>query len=57
MSNKIKRRKMKSVKIWYEGELYTFKGGYAKVPGCMYQNKPMMVSIKNFREMTKGELV
>lgn len=51
------KRKTKTVRITYEGEVYTFKNGYAKVPGVLYQGKPMLISIKNFREMTKGELL
>jgi len=44
---------MKTVRIKFDDEMYIFKNGYAKVPGCLYKGKPMLISLKYFKEMAQ----
>lgn len=35
----------------HDGEVYTFRNSVAKVPGCLYKGKPMLISLKTFKEL------
>ena len=37
----------------HDGEKYFFKNMVAKVPGCLFQGRPMRVTLKEFNELTR----
>lgn len=41
------------IKKSFDGELYTFKNGKAVIPGCSWKHKPMYITLKEFKELTK----
>jgi hypothetical protein len=49
MSSKIKAGR--KIKKRYDGETYSFKNGFAIVPGVRFQGKPMRISLKEFKEL------
>jgi hypothetical protein len=46
------KRQTRTVIKKNEGEVYTFRNGVAKVPGCNYRGKPMMITLKEYKELT-----
>jgi len=46
------KRKIRTVIKKDEGEVYTFRNGVAKVPGCRFGGKPMLITMKEFKELT-----
>ena len=38
----------------HDGEVYHFKNGFAKVPGCIFSGKPMKISLKEFQQLKEA---
>ena len=56
LKRKLKRKRKHNpnvIHVKYEDEIYVFKNGFAEVPGVRSQGKPILISIKNFREMVE----
>lgn len=47
------KRKTKTVIKKYDDEIYVFKNGIAKVPGTYFQKKQMLITLKEFNELSK----
>lgn len=47
------KRKMRTIRKEHDGERYTFRDGVAKVPGCWFQGKPMVITIEEFDELSR----
>jgi hypothetical protein len=46
------KRQTKIIIKKHDGETYIFKNGIAKVPGCSWKKRPVMIPIKEFKELT-----
>lgn len=46
------KRAIKKVYRKDSGETYIFKNGLAKIPGVKFKGKPMMITLKEFDELT-----
>lgn len=45
------KRNFRTILKKHDGETYHFKNGFAKVPGCTFQGKPMRISLIEFKEL------
>ena len=45
------KRKSRKIMKRHDGELYIFKNGVAKVPGCTFMGKPVTITLKEFKEL------
>lgn len=37
----------------HEGEVYVFKKGKARIPGCRWKRQPIYITLKEFNELQK----
>ena len=49
------KRQSKTVYKKNKHEHYIFKNGVAKVPNIKYKGKPMIITLKEFNELTQGD--
>ncbi len=47
------KRNSRTVGKKHEGETYIFKNGAAKVPGCRWNGKPMLIKLSEWKEMVE----